>query len=147
MAMIGDSRLPRRFWSKVRVAASTGCWMWTASKNRKGYGRLIVGSRTDNSQRTVQAHRWAYEVLVGAVPVGLQLDHLCRNRACVNPCHLEPVTCRENVRRGNTGGHLRDRTHCPAGHEYTDENTYLAPGRRHRRCRICHRASWQGARS
>lgn len=72
-----------------------GCWEWTGTKNQFGYGRLC------RDGRRVVAHRWLYERLRGAVPAGLQMDHLCRNRSCVNPDHLEPVTQRENLRRGD----------------------------------------------
>lgn len=82
-----------QFWAKVAV--SDGCWTWTAATDRDGYGKF-----TDHSNgRRMHAHRFAYELLVGEVPEGLELDHLCRNRACVRPDHLEPVTHLENVRR------------------------------------------------
>lgn len=85
------------------------------------------------------AHRWLWERLVGPVSGALQLDHLCRNRACVNPDHLEPVTAAENVRRGALGAVRRAKTHCPQGHEYTPENTARRRGKRY--CRECGRAA------
>lgn len=115
--MLNDNRLPPHFWAKVAVNPDTGCWLWTASVRRRGYGRF--GSKGD--QRA--AHRVAYEALVGPIPEGLQIDHLCRVTRCVNPEHLEPVTQRENVRRGHNSPATR--TQCPHGHEYTASNTMV----------------------
>ena len=118
----------RRFWS--RVAKTDTCWLWQGAKTRNGYGVVTVKGKS------ILAHRYAYETCVGPVPTGLTLDHVwdrgCRNRHCVNPAHLEPVTNHENHRRGK---HAR-KTHCPNGHAYTPENTgYRSNGHRH--CRIC----------
>jgi hypothetical protein len=100
----------QRFWEKVDVSGV--CWEWTGARTN-GYGYF---KRVGTTRR---AHRIAYEHLVGPVPDGLVLDHLCRNRGCVNPDHLEPVTSRENLRRGSgiAGRHARSDL-CPRGHEY-----------------------------
>ena len=122
-----------RFWSKVDLSAPNGCWLWTAGKFINGYGAFRLGNRT------VYAHRFSYEALVGPIPPELQIDHLCRVRRCVNPAHLEPVTCRENTLRGDTSAaHNAAKTECPQGHPYDEENTYLDP-KGGRRCRECAR--------
>jgi len=133
---LNDPRLPVRFWRKVSVADS-GCWEWTAGQLRGGYARFRVGGRGSKSG---VAHRFAYETLVGKIPDGRQLDHLCRVRHCVNPANLEPVTPRENTLRGETPAAANAaKTHCPAGHEYTVSNTYLDKPRGIRMCRLCGR--------
>lgn len=83
-----------RFWDKVDKDGHDGCWLWTDATSWNGYGRFYTGSRV------MSAHRLSYELAVGPIPDGLQIDHLCRVRACVNPAHLEPVTLAENIRRG-----------------------------------------------
>ncbi|MFC6017775.1 HNH endonuclease [Plantactinospora solaniradicis] len=126
MTVIGDSRLPTRFWDKVTVS-QTGCWEWTASTRAGGYGYFYWQGRDD------LAHRVAYAVLVATVPGKLSLDHLCRVRHCVNPDHLEPVTHRTNVLRGEAPTAQKARaTECPNGHPYPDAQ---APG--NRRCVPC----------
>ena len=119
-----------RFWSKVR--ADGQCLVWTASLKGDGYGQFWFGTTV------TRAHRWAYEYLMGPVPDGLEIDHLCRNRACVNVAHLEAVTHRENVLRGRSA--KSEKTHCPSGHPYSGANLYREPGTSKRRCRECLRA-------
>lgn len=125
--------IEQRFWEKVdKTSNPDGCWVWLASCGSHGYGQI-------GSHSTVMlAHKFAYESEVGTVPIGLQLDHLCRNRKCVNPAHLEPVTQQENIRRGQSGAYLAARTHCPRGHEYAGDNLYIRPDGRGRECRACH---------
>jgi hypothetical protein len=119
-----------RFWSKVERGADDECWLWIGTKNR-GYGQYW------NGQRTVKAHRWAYEEFVGPIPAGLTIDHLCRNPSCVNPAHLEPCTAVENAMRGDSPPAANARKqHCKYGHELTPENTYYPP-RGGRECRTC----------
>ena len=113
----------------ARIAKTPfGCWLWTGARDKR-YGRF----------RGRLAHRAVYEEFVGLVPAGLELDHLCRNRLCTNPEHLEPVTHRENVLRGDAGKHESVRTHCNAGHEFTPENTVKRRDNGARRCRACAR--------
>lgn len=107
------------------------CWVWRLGRDRDGYGHFKVGSMTDGTRRMVRAHRWAYEHFVGKVPAGLQIDHLCRNRACVNPAHMEPVTQLENARRGARA----TATHCKRGHPFSGHNLVMKRGQR--LCRAC----------
>lgn len=90
--------LEQKFWDRVSKDKKTGCWLWTGSTNHAGYASLHV-----TMGKFVRAHTWAYEHIVGKVPKGKELDHTCRNRRCVNPEHLEPVTHLENVNRGLVG--------------------------------------------
>lgn len=123
-------RMMRKFmWTE------NDCLEWTGGKNR-GYGAVRVGSRTDNSLRQVSAHRFAYEMIVGPIPDGLTIDHLCRNKACWNWLHLEPVTNRENCNR-----HHSLKTTCPQGHLYD----YVGP-RGWRGCKECRNKSSRDAK-
>jgi hypothetical protein len=129
-----------RFAAKYFRHPITGCWLWTAATSTAGYGRIRV------DRRGMQAHRVAYEMHVGPIPEGLQLDHLCRVRRCVNPAHLEPVTQRENIMRGNSVSAVHAaKTHCIHGHPFDGENTRLGPNGK-RVCRACHRDNERQAR-
>lgn len=116
---------PVSFQSKVEVDEASGCWLWTAHLDRKGYGRYV-------HERGSLAHRFSYEHFVGPIPDGLHIDHLCCVTRCVNPDHLDVVTNLENARR-----QVARTTACPHDHEYTEINTYWYDG--HRRCRTCRR--------
>lgn len=125
------------FLHKITLADSgSGCWEWTAFILWTGYGRMRVNNKG------VYAHRFSYETFVGEIPYGLVIDHLCRNRKCVNPNHLRVVTQRENLLCGDTiPAKHAIKTHCPHGHEYTPENTRIER-RGHikmRNCRACKR--------
>jgi hypothetical protein len=128
-----------RFWSKVDIGDWQDCWLWTAGAGG-GYGKFTLGSRTDGTMRSERAHRVAYELLVGPVPEGLELDHVrdwgCTSTLCVNPLHLEPVTHVENVRRGDAVTHQSRKSHCKHGHAFDEANTYRY-GNNWRGCRLC----------
>jgi hypothetical protein len=124
------------FWAKVEVPiAAGGCWEWRGSIDENGYGRAWLPGVGKMSR----AHRASWILHRGPIPAGLCIDHLCRNRSCVNPDHLEVVTLGENNRRGaGFSGRNAAKTHCKRGHEFTLENTRVDKlGRR--RCRVCDR--------
>lgn len=130
---VRDISLAVRFNAKFVVRAD-GCWEWTAARNSYGYGLIKYQGKP------WAAHRFAYEQLVGPIPEGKELDHLCRNRACVRPGHLEPVTHLENCLRGGN----RMKTHCPQGHPYSGANLHERRGVR--LCRTCNRERTQRLR-
>jgi hypothetical protein len=120
------NEVQRKLISDLRDKYGGDCWEWPLFRSEDGYGRMQWDGRTRI------AHRAIYRFLVGPIPQGLTLDHLCRNRGCVNPDHLEPVTQRENCRRAR-------KDFCAHGHELTPENTYVRPSNGRRSCRECGR--------
>lgn len=123
----------KHFMTKINKVDS-GCWEWTGYVKPNGYGQFA-----QPGSQIVYAHRWIYAAIKGEIPEGYDIDHLCRNRKCVNPDHLEAVTRLENLKRspiyrGNVKSAM---THCPSGHPYDESNTYNVPGRSHRLCRKC----------
>lgn len=143
----GAGRKPQdpvtRFMAKVHPNPVTGCWEWQGHVAASGYGTFRI-----DSGRRGPAHRRGWELLRGPIDPGLQLDHLCRVRHCVNPDHLEPVPPRVNLARSTawTGPNSEAaKTHCVNGHGFTPENTHVTPAG-HRQCRACHRERARASR-
>jgi hypothetical protein len=126
-----------RFWRSVEVGHPLGCWWWIGKGSTHGYGRFTFGRRSLGERRDVYAHRFAYEALIGPIPDGMQLDHLCRNRVCVNPDHLEIVTSAVNTSRGWP----TTSTTCKRGHRLSGTNLYIQPSTGRRCCQLCKDAS------
>lgn len=138
---VHSERLVRRFWRRIDSSDPQGCWPFDRP-NKEGYGNLRLGTRPNDVH--LLAHRVAYTLKHGPIPEDMTIDHLCRNRACCNPDHMEPVTRAENVLRGESlSAQNARKTHCKNGHEFTPENTRVThpkgPGRVHRACRACDR--------
>lgn len=135
---VSSCREPRmtlrdRFWAKVDKSGD--CWIWTGAQTLREYGQIKI------DKKSAMAHRIAWQLEVGAIPEGLEIDHLCRNHSCVRPEHLEPVTHVENLARSpvmNWSGRKTE-THCGHGHLLSAENTYMYPSGR-KACRICKRS-------
>jgi hypothetical protein len=127
-----------RFLDKIEFTES--CWPWKAAMLQNGYGTFGTASDVPGRLRTVYAHRYSYELFVGPIPDGLVIDHLCRNRLCVNPDHLRAVT-RWTNNMENTVNPIAlnpDKAHCPQGHPYNEANTHITK-KGHRKCRACNR--------
>lgn len=122
----------QRFENKYIPVTESGCWLWTGATGKVGYGIFNKGRKD-----FVAAHRYSYELHKGSIGEGLTIDHLCRVRCCVNPDHLEAVSLRENIIRGESpSAHHARQTHCLNGHEFTFNNTYRFRGKA-RICRQC----------
>lgn len=150
---MAKTTVTERFWAKVDKTDT--CWLWTGTVSAGGYGAFAV-----QAGKPVGAHRYAYQTLIGPIPAGLFIDHLCHteavkrgeceggkciHRLCVNPAHMEPVTNGENVRRG-LGYRQEPRTHCKRDHPYDSFNTYIDPNG-NRGCRACRTLASQRYRS
>ena len=138
--LVWEGPLPPSFWARVEKTKT--CWLWTGGRSTGGYGYYYAPT---HDRRL--AHRVAYESLVGPIPAGLQIDHLCRNRACVNPEHLEPVTQQENLLRGALARRPREHPDdCPYGHRMTGENLILTPWRACRECVLARQRAYNRKR-
>lgn len=119
--------------SKWVVQSENGCWLWTGH-TKHGYGYVTV------NRKSYRAHRYIYEQLIGSISEARNLHHACGNRSCVNPEHLQPIDKSEHAAMSNN-----TKTHCPSGHEYTEENTGIYNGKRY--CRSCRKIYWDKYKS
>jgi hypothetical protein len=135
-----QENIRRRFDGLYSPEPMSGCWLWLGPLSTGGYGNVSI-TLGPNQNAKVIAHRLAYELFHGPIPIGMCIDHLCRCKACVNPDHLEAVTPAENVRRGKTGVLRIPKTACCRGHVYTAENSYMkwsSQKKKHYRfCKVC----------
>lgn len=120
-----------RFWANVEKTGT--CWIWKGNAFQStGYGKIVI------EKKHLLTHRLAYELLIGPIPEGKEIDHLCRIRLCCNPLHLEAVTHRENVVRGNSAASRNaKKTHCVHGHLLAGDNLIKSGKRKFRKCRTC----------
>lgn len=126
--------IKERLLSKVDTTDPDKCWTWQGSTKPQGYGNISL--IVNGAKSSYRVHRVSYEAFIGPIPVGLTLDHLCRNRACINPSHLEPVSLKENILRGQTlAAAQAQQTHCKKGHPLSGGNLRIYRGHRH--CRAC----------
>ena len=129
--------LADRLWRRVQKGGPDDCWLWLGGNNGNGYGVIGLGGR---NRGQAYVHRVAWELERGPIPDGLEIDHICRVRSCVNPRHMALVTHGENCRRSPLvlSTIAANKTHCPAGHPYDEANTYHPPGAPgNRMCRAC----------
>ena len=127
---------PERIWKFIQIPKNPNeCWNWVGGINNSGYGKMRF------NYKHCLAHRFVYEYLIGEIPKGLTLDHLCRDRACVNPDHLEPVTLSENLNRGEHSCGNKVKTNCKYGHDFNPENTRIRITKNggSRICKECHK--------
>lgn len=126
----------QRFWDKVLFTSD--CWEWIAGKDKDGYGIFKL------DKKVIKAYKYSYELYNGKISHNLEMDHICENRKCVNPAHLQAVSHQENCKHSQN--YCRNKTHCPLGHEYTQENTYykiIKNKYKVRNCRECKRTRWK----
>jgi hypothetical protein len=137
----GSTRIPfeTRFWHFAMPEPNSGCWIWMGHVSPNGYAKSKFGYKSDGTRRTDTVHRQAYEYFVGPIPQGMDLDHRCRLRCCVNPDHLEPVTRSVNNKRGLLSALRPIRTHCKHGHALLPENVFFLKDRAGAMCRTCRR--------